>query len=186
MISKICDSCGKRKDLSRFSPNKKSKGGYRNRCKMCVAQAASEHREKNRIKIRKQQSEFRQRHKSRLQKKYRSWKENRTESGANARYSREYQKRNRLACNLRKHLRTALKGGRKSGSAVRDLGCSIEELRIYLSSKLQLGMSWENYGEWQIDHIIPLSNIETILFPLKRQKMLQICSIQKPNIGEIT
>ncbi len=120
----------------------------------------AERRIKNRDKIKEQQAAFRQRHKSRLQKKYKSWRKNRKELGANARYSREYQKRNRLAYNLRVRLRKALKGNTKTGSAVRDLGCSIEELKIYLENKFQLGMTWKNYGEWQIDHIIPLSAVD--------------------------
>lgn len=63
----------------------------------------------------------------------------------------------RIACSLRTRMSMALKQGNKTGSAVNDLGCSIEEFRIYLSSKFSEGMNWENYGEWQIDHIFPLS-----------------------------
>lgn len=48
----------------------------------------------------------------------------------------------------------------KSNSAVKDLGCSIDELRIHLESKFQPGMSWTNYGEWHIDHIYPLSKVD--------------------------
>lgn len=44
------------------------------------------------------------------------------------------------------------------GSAVRDLGCSIEFLKSYLESKFTGNMSWENQGEWYIDHIKPLSS----------------------------
>ena len=36
-------------------------------------------------------------------------------------------------------------------------GCTIEELNIYLTSKLQDNMTFENYGEWEVDHIIPVS-----------------------------
>jgi hypothetical protein len=45
----------------------------------------------------------------------------------------------------------------KGGSAVKDLGCSLEELMSHLESKFTKGMNWDNYGEWHIDHIMPLS-----------------------------
>ena len=35
------------------------------------------------------------------------------------------------------------------------IGCSIFDLKAYLASKFTEGMSWENYGKWHIDHIIP-------------------------------
>ena len=41
------------------------------------------------------------------------------------------------------------------------VGCSPEELRDYLSTKFTEGMLWENYGEWHIDHIIPISSANT-------------------------
>jgi hypothetical protein len=57
-------------------------------------------------------------------------------------------------------MKAALKGDYKSGSAVRDLGCSIEDLKIYLESKFLPGMSWDNWGKcngnWNVDHIKPL------------------------------
>jgi hypothetical protein len=62
----------------------------------------------------------------------------------------------RIKRNLRSRLNKALQGNYKTGSAVRDLGCSIEELKKYLESKFQDGMTWDNYGQWHIDHIRPL------------------------------
>jgi hypothetical protein len=60
---------------------------------------------------------------------------------------------------LRTRLYNALKNSQKKGSAVKDLGCTIQELKVYLESKFLPGMSWENYGlhGWHIDHIVPLS-----------------------------
>jgi hypothetical protein len=52
----------------------------------------------------------------------------------------------------------ALTHSLKSGSSINDLGCSVRELKIYLESKFQSGMSWDNHGEWHIDHIKPLSS----------------------------
>lgn len=60
--------------------------------------------------------------------------------------------------NLRHRLNQAIKNNFKSGSAIKDLGCSISELKMYLEQKFQLGMTWDNYCHkiWQIDHIEPL------------------------------
>lgn len=37
------------------------------------------------------------------------------------------------------------------------LGCSTIQLMDHLESRFQVGMSWDNYGEWHIDHIKPLA-----------------------------
>ncbi len=66
----------------------------------------------------------------------------------------------KLAYNIRRRLQTALncrQGGKRGGSAVRDLGCSLAEFRVYIEEKFQPGMSWNNWGEWHLDHIIPLA-----------------------------
>ena len=45
--------------------------------------------------------------------------------------------------------------------AVKDLGCSIDELKIYLERNFQHGMTWDNYGPvWHIDHIKPLCQFD--------------------------
>ena len=41
------------------------------------------------------------------------------------------------------------------------VGCSPQELKIYLEQKFINDMSWENQGKWHIDHIIPLSSAKT-------------------------
>lgn len=64
----------------------------------------------------------------------------------------------RIAVNLRSRLSKALKRVSKTGSAIRDLGCQIIELQLHLQSLFQPGMSWDNYGEWHIDHIKPLAS----------------------------
>jgi hypothetical protein len=65
---------------------------------------------------------------------------------------------------IRHRLRTRIynvmknSGNRKTNSPVKNLGCSIEELKAHLESKFQPGMSWSNHGEWHVDHIKPLSS----------------------------
>ena len=72
---------------------------------------------------------------------------------------------------LRSRLLASLKKQNKTGSAVRDLGCSIEFLKQYLESKFKPGMTWSNHGKWHIDHIIPLSAFDLTI----RKELLKAC-----------
>lgn len=60
---------------------------------------------------------------------------------------------------LRNRTKSAIKNKSKTGSAVRDLGCTISELKMYLEGQFKDGMTWENWTSkgWHIDHKIPLS-----------------------------
>jgi len=68
----------------------------------------------------------------------------------------------RIAKRLRNRLNTAVKTGQKSGSAVRELGCSIDQFKLYIESLFKPGMSWDNWAHdtWHLDHIIPLSHFD--------------------------
>ncbi len=59
---------------------------------------------------------------------------------------------------LRARLCKAIKRKSKKSSAVKLLGCSIDELIIHLESQFTVGMSWTNHGQWHIDHILPVSS----------------------------
>jgi hypothetical protein len=61
----------------------------------------------------------------------------------------------KLRKRIKARVKLALKRNYKSGSAIRLLGCSIDEFRQHLENRFTDGMSWKNYGEWHIDHIIP-------------------------------
>lgn len=49
---------------------------------------------------------------------------------------------------------------RKAGSAVKDLGCTLEFLEKHIEGQFQEGMTWDNYGEWEVDHIFPLAKLD--------------------------
>jgi hypothetical protein len=48
-------------------------------------------------------------------------------------------------------------GKEKEAHTIDELGYSAEELKFHIESKFTPGMTWENHGEWHIDHIIPVS-----------------------------
>ncbi len=58
---------------------------------------------------------------------------------------------------LRKRLYMCVRQNQKSGSALKLLGCSLDDFRIYIESRWEIGMTWENYGKhgWHFDHIMP-------------------------------
>lgn len=81
-------------------------------------------------------------------------------------YNRQYKKRRLqedecfwLQHAIRSRLNIALRRNYAKGSAVDDLGCSIQEFKKHIESQFVQGMSWANRGRggWHIDHIIPLA-----------------------------
>ena len=46
----------------------------------------------------------------------------------------------------------------KKGKTMELVGCSPEDVMKHLESKFTEGMTWDNYGEWHIDHIRPCAS----------------------------
>jgi hypothetical protein len=86
-----------------------------------------------------------------------------TIAAGNLRYVRERWKTDstfRLVCNLRSRTRAALKGKGKSAKTFRLIGCTIGALKFHLEAQFQPGMTWENYGQWHVDHILPCCSFD--------------------------
>ena len=49
----------------------------------------------------------------------------------------------------------------KKNGTLKIVGCSPQELKLYLEQRFSDKMSWKNYGEWHVDHKIPLSSAKT-------------------------
>lgn len=185
---KICTKCKKEKKSTEFNRKTSSRDGLRSWCKNCC----SEYKKINKDKFKDYQSRYYAENKETFKEKhimhYRNHIDYQREYYQNNKqqiklrqleyqrdnkvkiktYLIEYQRNRkmsdvsyRISCNLRVRLYKALKC-RKSGSAVKDLGCSIDELKTYIESKFQPGMTWDNWGVkgWHIDHIIPLSHFD--------------------------
>ena len=56
---------------------------------------------------------------------------------------------------VKSRIKDCLKGNKELHSQ-EYLGCSIEEFKKHIESQFEEGMTWQNHGEWHIDHITPL------------------------------
>lgn len=61
-------------------------------------------------------------------------------------------------CRIRLNKSLKLQGVRRSERTFDLVGCSPIELRSHLQKQFAPGMTFDNYGDWEIDHIIPISN----------------------------
>lgn len=73
---------------------------------------------------------------------------------------------------LRARITSAIKRGTKTGSAISDLGCTIEFFKEHIAAKFRPGMTWANWPDaWQLDHIKPLAQFDLTV----REEFLAAC-----------
>lgn len=72
----------------------------------------------------------------------------------------EQQIESKIKKSLRRRLRKALKGNVKTGTIAKQIGCTSAELRLHLEKQFVSEMTWDNYGEWHIDHIRPMCSFD--------------------------
>jgi hypothetical protein len=132
-------------------------------------QNSENYRKNNPGKIKKWRSEN--------QDKIKEWRKN---YKANNKEKRNEYERNKkatdpkykLGCDIRRTIIDSFKKKffSKTSKTYSILGCTLDEFKIYLESKFEPWMTWENRGlyngelnyGWDIDHIIPLDTAETI------------------------
>lgn len=85
--------------------------------------------------------------------------------------------RYRLERNLRHRVYKAIRGNSKSKPTLELLGCTVEEVKVHLEDQFWAGMSWENYGEWHIDHIKPCAKFD-LTKPEEQQKCFHYTNLQ--------
>jgi len=122
------------------------------------------HYEENRKEILSRQKKHYEENREKLiarQKKYRE--ENRKEIRARKKKRTREDPMYRLSRAIRSRTRKAFKskGWTKDSKTFEVLGCSQELFIKHLENQFTKGMTFENFGEWHIDHIIPLSSAKT-------------------------
>jgi hypothetical protein len=140
----------------------RKKAYYQSNKEKCKQQIKT-HYENNREKISERKRNWRKNNKLKIQEYQKAYyQRNKNKLAQKESDRRKTNIQFKLRKNLRIRLNKALKGNSKFSSAVKDLGCTIDELKIYLQSKFQKGMTWDNWSRdgWHIDHIRPLSSFD--------------------------
>lgn len=142
---------------------------YREKNKDVLKQKAKASRDANKDKINDYAANYRKNNPHKIRK----WFENNRDRLRD--YNAEYRKENlerlrlrrktdiqyRISINLRARFRAAFKNKSKTGSAIKELGCSIESFMNHIEGLFLKDMNWENYGTvWTFDHKIPLSRFD--------------------------
>jgi len=157
--TKPCTSCKVEKQLCEYNRDKTRKDGLQNRCKECKRQQDKEYGSKNKDRINQRSKEWRKANPERSKEKIKQWhKEHRERCRELQRASwQRASKERKLAKRVSGSIKLGLHGHTRSKAIFERLGYTVEQLKEHIASKFKEGMSWENYGEWHIDHITPQS-----------------------------
>lgn len=137
-----CNNCGEDKVYTEFSRRGKQKPFQ---CKRCINEKSRNNRtEEKAMKIRQRYSL----HKDDINATRRKYLQNRRDN--------DPQYRAMMAL----HCRLYIAAKQKTGKTMELTGCTRDELICHLASKFTESMTWQNYGEWHIDHIRPCSSFD--------------------------
>jgi len=198
---KACTKCKKTKELTEFNKDKTKPDGYRSNCKECKSKTDKSYRKNNEDRIRQREKEFRKNNKEgekRRRKRYyennkekekknaKRWKEENPEK-VNEINKRHYHKvlKDDIEFKVARNLRKAVwKFVKNKYSTTKELaGCSWEKLAKHLESQFYnhpvtgKEMTLGNYGEWHIDHIIPLSSFD-LMDPREQRRACHYTNLQ--------
>lgn len=158
----ICKECFNKNDMVRrltdqYKEYKKEYGYYYHiRNKNKILEYKKEYHKKNKKEILKKKKEYR----NKPENKERSINYIKNYIINNREKYYEYRRRNPHIISWRNILYRTLKylGTEKEGDTKNMLGYSAIQLKHRIEKQFVKGMSWDNYGEWEIDHIKPLTS----------------------------
>ncbi len=136
-----------------------------------------EYAARNKEKIRERAKKYREANKDKIAKAFKEWAEKnrpvtrrykKHTDGFGKAIDRARQRRERYASDPNYKLRQRIhsdmwkvtRGVLRSGKMFRLLGCSLDELSAHIEAQFVEGMSFDNLGEWEVDHIQPLHTFD--------------------------
>lgn len=157
---KTCPECSLYKTREHFSFDRAKSNGMATYCKPCQAIRKRKHYEKNTEHLKKASRDWYRENKLRAKENADRWRRENKARLNKARNIRHHERMSsdplyRLDFVMRASLRRLVIKGGSSGK----LGYNASKLLQRIEFQFKEGMSWGNYGEWEIDHKIPMSTM---------------------------
>lgn len=145
----ICETCKENKTIHNYGVNKRRLTGLNGVCKSCRKIKSKNRYERHKDKIKENSLNYYKENKLKINEK-------------RCLYQKQRLKKDKLfnlSRNLRNRLYYALKNKnwKKNSEFNKYIGCTREELIKHIEFQFEEGMTWDNLGEWEIDHQKPLS-----------------------------
>ena len=171
-MNKVCSKCKEVKSIIEFARDKSKCDGFYSSCKECSNKRrrnkykdySKKYRRENVELIKLRRKKYYDKNKEKEYSNHRIWieknKEKRRASEREWKNKRrqndiDFRLRNNIGSYIRKNLKYFINENKEYYTEY--IGCEISFYKKYLEKQFQNGMSWNNYGEWHIDHIKPLS-----------------------------
>ena len=179
---KFCNKCKTEKEINEFREDKSKKSGFHSNCKSCLSERGKKYSKENKEHRKEYNKEYRKNNTEKMKQRDKEYYQENKEQKIE--WQKEYYKKNvekiiqqkkeykreryqrdpqfRATQSLRARTRKGIKnqGGYKSASTEELLGCTFKEANLHIENQFLPGMSWENHGEWEIDHIRPMASFD--------------------------
>jgi hypothetical protein len=181
-VSSICKLCLNQHNRAYREANKEKEKARQKAYREANKDKEKAYREANKDKIKAYQKAYREANKDKIREKNKAYYE--ANKDKINKVNKDYFNRNRkrlinirednikkrkkndslfkVTYNTRRLIRGCFrnKGYTKKSKTYQILGCTYKEFKEHLERQFTKGMTWENYGEWHLDHIYPVSLAE--------------------------
>lgn len=174
---KHCNKCGEDKTKDNFYSDKTKASGVSSTCKQCRKESGKKYYEDNKEDVKRKVKKWAEENKEKRRVYEKRWKDKNIDQAREykrawrkinrehfRKHSREYNRRRyhenpnvRIGTIMRNLVNRSLSRDREKSTS-QNLGYSSDDLIFKIESQFREGMTWENHGEWEIDHKIPIKH----------------------------
>ena len=170
-LKSYCKKCKSETARIRYNENKKEYSEkskqYYEKNKAVIIERARKHYENNTEQKKSYGKEYYKKNTDRVAERNKEWLNKNREKYRER--NKEWQRNKRssdihfiIRGRLANRIREAVKNnaGGKAYSTMQLIGCTISDLKIFFEAEFEHGMTWDNMGEWHIDHIRPCASFD--------------------------